>query len=396
MNTREHHNCPACNSSRTGKGITYRDLPIFLFPVSHEVAARVPKRDLVLKRCLDCEHLFQERVDFGVLREIYEDLYRFYPLGETETFKGPYREPFERMFEAALHLLPKDTSLRLLDIGCASAEQLVPFRSRGLDCTGIDPNPNLATNQEQPGLRLVRGYYEDVKFEQSFDLIVSRFNLEHVVDPQVYVSKLKADLSANGIALVQVPNCAYYLKHRAPMFGAHEHIHYFNLVSMTRLFAAHGLHLVGMLEKDQPSLIAAFSRRSDFSTEVKVASPDGWQHFTSVQEGMESSFASLIAKHKRVVPYGAGVALYWLLPALERQSKYVECVLDDNKMYAGLNIPAFNLQVRAPTKELLKDADAVVLSLNPMYHAKVVARLRELNDRAEILLLDETGLKRGA
>lgn len=95
-----------------------------------------------------------------------------------------YRKPFERVFRFFTEG-GDGAGKTLLEIGCSSHMQLELFRAAGLACTGISPGANAAQSA-----CLIDGFYESTPFATQFDCIVSRFNLEHIIDLGVFLSKV--------------------------------------------------------------------------------------------------------------------------------------------------------------------------------------------------------------
>jgi SAM-dependent methyltransferase len=379
--------CPACGSMDTASALAFSAIPVFLFPVPSTVSKTVECRDVHLNRCSHCSHGFQADIDTAVLKLIYEDYYQYYPLIESETFKRPYREPFNDLFDLISSNLQSGS--RLLDIGCASPSQLIPFRDRGFECTGIDPNP---IAQEQPGLTIVQGYYEEHLFDSPFDVVISRFNLEHIVSLDKYVDRTLRNLSRDGIVVVQVPNLAYYLANRIPMFGAYEHIHYFTLSSLSALFGRHGLQPICFLEAGRPSIVAAFSRGCSAAADVRFLPRDLWTSYLQERQATDQQFRSLIKSFARPQLYGAGINVFWALPILDSVGRKPTAIFDDNVALEGLALPAYDLSICRAQEAAFSDADVVVLTLNPMYHDSVANRLRAWRPELPIIRLDSNGV----
>ncbi|WP_202844367.1 class I SAM-dependent methyltransferase [Luteimonas saliphila] len=55
-------------------------------------------------------------------------------------------------------------------------------------------------------VRLHNAYFEDIEFDQTFDLIEMGFVLEHVDDPELILRRFRKFLSPDGLLFVSVPN----------------------------------------------------------------------------------------------------------------------------------------------------------------------------------------------
>ena len=74
---------------------------------------------------------------------------------------------------------------------------------------------------------MVDSFYERHMFEEKFDCIVSRFNLEHILDLNEFMEKIKTDLKPSCLLFIQVPNSQNFLSNGIINIFAHEHAHYF-------------------------------------------------------------------------------------------------------------------------------------------------------------------------
>ena len=90
----------------------------------------------------------------------------------------------------------------------------------------------------------------------NFDLIVSQFNLEHIIDVQAFVSKIHFALNSNGLFILQVPDISDFVRNKMPNFLAHEHIQYFTKDSLSKLLESQGFKNI-LWGEEGPSLIVA-------------------------------------------------------------------------------------------------------------------------------------------
>lgn len=108
------------------------------------------------------------------------------------------------------HLQPKS---RLLDLGCGTGAFLAFMKKRGFQVYGIESNPkargiclknNLEVWDTEKGLA-----------PSSFDMISLWHVLEHLPEPEIYITAFKGFLKPQGLLFVAVPN-----------FESHDSIHY--------------------------------------------------------------------------------------------------------------------------------------------------------------------------
>jgi len=367
--------CPACGGFASCSTMNFPDFPAFLFPMAKGLAEKVEVADLELSLCQDCGHIFQAKTDKTLLSRIYCEYYTNYPYDVDEAMTHAYRQPFNQFFDLMLPAHAVGPTAKLLEIGCSRPENMQPFVEKGWTCTGIDPSPLANDANAKSNIRILSGYYEETAAVEPVDVIVSRFNLEHITDLSGHLLKMKHDLKDEGRVIVQVPNVSYYLENRQPLFVAHEHIHYFSQNSLTTLFERFGFTTVACYSAKQPSVLACFEK-----TTLSCGPGDPVAGLIEGYKANIFSKADDLARHlrgkERVVFYGCGLALYWVLSVLRDRLPPQVTVIDDNPAHAGKALPFHDFTVHLPTTELLDQADLVILTLNPLYHERVMSRLR--------------------
>ena len=286
------HKCPVCADSRVKSVKSIKDYPAIVFPVDDGLKDTVDTRDIIICSCDQCTHVFQVDVDLQFNSAIYTKYYEFYPFSNIECFINHYRKPFERVMT---YISVETSEKELLEIGVSSESQLDYFKTLGYTTNGISP-------EHSDNAEIVSSFYEDYEFGKKFDCIVSRFNLEHIVDLNVFLSKVKKDLKTDGQFVVQVPNTSCFEKNKILNYYAHEHIHYFNRCSLLKLFSKHGMDVALVSGKNSPSIIAV-ARNSERESEYPQTYPDEI-------EKVRCQITNLVRQHNgRAIVYGACLSL---------------------------------------------------------------------------------------
>jgi SAM-dependent methyltransferase len=107
----------------------------------------------------------------------------------------------------------------VLDVGCgvgqsihdpvAARRELQQLRGRCAAVIGIDPDPRAASNPRLDEFRLIRGSSWPVK-DQSVDLALADFVLEHVEDPKSFFAEARRVLKSGGYLCLRTPNVRSY------------------------------------------------------------------------------------------------------------------------------------------------------------------------------------------
>jgi 2-polyprenyl-3-methyl-5-hydroxy-6-metoxy-1,4-benzoquinol methylase len=337
---------------------------------------------LTLTVCRRCGHFQLPTVDPDIQRLIYEVYYSHYEIDSLETMIPAYREPFNQMIEslAADGLLSKG---RLLEIGCSSGA-MIPFLTRFCSSyTGVDPSERIDLARAQyPQHTFIHSYFPSPELQGPFDVAVTQFNLEHIENAGTFVDGLAAIMRPGAVLLVQVPDAGYFLHTEQPNFLAHEHVHYFRAAQLAMLLASRGF-AVERWGENGPSIICA-ARRSDTAiAPIEIVDP------LADAIVLRELAMTVPPLPRRPVLYGVGLTLHWLLvmvPSLATEAT----VVDDNPSYLGKGVPGYDLLIQKPSSELFEGRD-VVLTLNAIYHERVLERLRTLGASCVVHRMSEHG-----
>lgn len=138
---------------------------------------------------------------------------------------------------------------RVLEIGCAAGDLLVPLRGEGLDVTGIEPSPYASSvARQRHGLRVHTGTVFDAPVrEGSFDAIVMRGVVEHLPSPTAALRRVASLLRDEGYLFLATPN--YDSLDRKTFgefwhgFQVPRHLNLFDTKTLPRLLDAAGFEI---------------------------------------------------------------------------------------------------------------------------------------------------------
>jgi len=369
--------CPACGSARWTGLRRYETIPTFLFPLDEPEAKRVEALSLEICRCETCGHMARNGWQEAVLKKIYTEHYAAYPNDTSEAHLTVYKRPFDAFFEVTK---PRGNTPLLLEIGCSSPRNLIPFREAGYEPMGVDPSP--CATADEPGIRIIRNFYEQAVIPRPADAIVSRFCLEHVTDLSSHVGKISRDAGAGCEVYIQVPNAGLGLVGLSPFFFSHEHIHYFSESSLTALFARFGF-APRRMDSSGPSILAVFQRPE---MPIPALAPPlidaaGIRRWMDGVAAQKASLTRLFQRHQDLVFYGCGMAAYWALSEIPSCRTQLRFLVDDNPAYVGHNVPYWGFPIHAPGVDQLGTQTLIFVAVNPAYHDRIRDRLRDSTNK---------------
>ncbi|MGP8245709.1 MAG: class I SAM-dependent methyltransferase [Bryobacteraceae bacterium] len=139
---------------------------------------------------------------------------------------------------------------RALEIGCAAGDLAQALRERRSFATydGVELSPARQRAAERLDhvfdaplqSLLASGSIE----EASYDVVLSSHCLEHLDDPSATIAAMRRALKPDGLMFIETPNRSGHA--RLPFDDNRSHIHFFGVLSLTRLLARHGLETVAV------------------------------------------------------------------------------------------------------------------------------------------------------
>ncbi len=137
---------------------------------------------------------------------------------------------------------------RLLDIGAASGIFLHLARQEGYEIYGIEPSEFLVKEAEkQYNIKLFKGTVEDYKPKEKFSIITLLDIIEHLVEPDAFMTKVDALIEENGILVLVTPDINSLAARLAGKRWWHfrvAHINFFNLHSLRFLLQKHDYEII--------------------------------------------------------------------------------------------------------------------------------------------------------
>lgn len=233
--------CALCKSKQ--------DLAV-LYPASFEKklisshtfsARRTPDtRHYRIVRCKRCNLLFSSPIfPVSYIDKLYQKSTCTY--AEQIPYAG---KTYVNLFDTYIQALPKNP--KILEVGCGNGFFLTLLRDKGIrDVWGIEPGLNMV--KESPAWlkkRIRIDVFKKYQFPaQSFDVILSFHVLDHLTNPNLFVSESFRLLKPGGHMLIVAHDAqgisVRLFGEKSPIFDI-EHIYLFDKKTLATLFKNHG------------------------------------------------------------------------------------------------------------------------------------------------------------
>lgn len=251
-------------------------------------------------KCKECGTMFVYDVpDASELTKIY---------ASESYYEIPYAHVLriEKENQRRLKIIKKFKSKgKILDIGCAKGLLLDKFIGSGFDTYGIELSSKNVKICLENKHNVFHGYLDDYITrapEGGFDVITCLDVIEHVDDPDTFLMAAVSMLNEDGVIVVSTPNysglVAKLLKNRDPFMTPPEHLNYFTLLGMCKLFKKNKLNInkrvtFGYLVEDELNRVISKYAPSYFrylESFIRPVIPFGMRLLNVFKIGVEQEF----------------------------------------------------------------------------------------------------------
>ncbi|HEY0347336.1 MAG TPA: class I SAM-dependent methyltransferase [Pyrinomonadaceae bacterium] len=279
----------------------------------------------------------------------------------------------------------------VIEIASNDGYLLQYYKRAGVRVLGIEPAVNIASVAREQGIETVCEFFgadlaARLKAEGNrADVIHANNVLAHVPELNRFAAGLGILLKDDGVAIIEVPYVKEMIDHCEFDTIYHEHLCYFSLTALEKLFRRNGLKITdvellpihgGSLRvfvrpqdlkdsKDSQSGLSRVGRMLEDEQRWGVGRIDFYHHFAGRVEGLRHSLAQKLAELKvrgnRISAYGASAKGSTLLNYFDIGKDILDFVVDRSPIKQGLFTPGTHLPIYAPDKLLEAKPDYVLL-----------------------------------
>jgi len=324
-----------------------------------------------------CESCFLVQVEEYVHgKEIFGGEYAYF-----SSYSDSWLRHAARYVDHVTERLALDGQSQVVELASNDGYLLKNFVAKGIPALGVEPADNVAAVAVEKGVPTRVRYFgvETAKelAEEGIraDLLIANNVLAHVPDLNDFVAGMKIVLAADGVITVEFPQLLRIIEGNQFDTIYQEHYCYFSLLTLKKVFGAHGLTIFDVEELQTHGGSLRIYIRHTENEGHPVTSAVGEIHDLEVASGctrMETyhAFADRVAETKRnlvefliqakregkrVVGYGAPGKGNTLLNYCGIREDFIDYVVDRNpykhdKFLAGTHIPVFAPERIAETR----------------------------------------------
>jgi SAM-dependent methyltransferase len=359
--------------------MSFGELPLANALLSEaELDRREPRFPLELVFCEPCALLqITESVDPELL------------FGEYAYFSSYSTTMLEHASELVMRLVRErrlDGDSLVMEIASNDGYLLQHYVQAGVPVLGIDPARNVVEVAARRGVETICAFFgADLARELTVggrcaSVVHANNVLAHVPDVNGVVAGIAHVLADDGVAVVETPYVRDLVERTEFDTVYHEHLFYYSLTALERLFARNGLRIVDVerldihggslrilaVRVDSPEEPGPAVRALlDEEDELGIAAAGYFEDFAArvetVRRELWDMLRELKAKGHRIAAYGAAAKGSTLLNCFRIGPDVLDFVADRSEHKQGLYMPGMRLPIIAPDHLLEAMPDEVLL-----------------------------------
>jgi 2-polyprenyl-3-methyl-5-hydroxy-6-metoxy-1,4-benzoquinol methylase len=346
------------------------------------------KYPLKLNLCPECHHLQQSHaVNPDLMFKNY-----LYVSGTTKTL----HRYFEEFSKITLKYNPNAKSV--LDIACNDGTQLDYYKKIGLETYGVDPAENLYEVSSSKGHKVLCDYFnlDSIKnLNKTFDIITAQNVFAHTIYISDFLKACSKIMNDNSVLFIQTSQANMVVNNEFDTIY-HEHISFFNILSMKKLVDResmflndvfkpdiHGTSYVFVITKNNHIKGENLQRQIEYENKIKLHDMVTYGNYVSkcyqTTFNLKNKIQEFRNKNYKIIGYGAAAKGNTLLNFGNIKLDYI---IDDNLLKHNLLTPGQNILIKSIDilKEYQPTDKLIIIPLAWNFFDEIVHRVKKVRN----------------
>lgn len=240
---------------------------------------------------------------------------------------------------------------KVLEVGSGQGEYLDLMQTQGVDSWGIE-----AGSQQQPHPRIIQTYLDHSQQtikQGPFDAFFCLNFLEHMPDLVGSLAAIKANLQADAVGLIEVPNFDMIIEQKLFSEFIKDHLFYFTEKTLTHLLEANGFEVISCQPVWHDYSLSAI---------VRYREPTDLSALVAFQNKIATMIDEFVQPfdQQEIAIWGAGHQALAVINLLELNKK-VCCVVDSATFKQNKYTPGSHIPILAPEELRHRNIKAVIV-----------------------------------
>ncbi len=255
----------------------------------------------------------------------------------------------------------------VLEIASNDGTFLKEFKKNKHNILGIDPAKNIAKIANLKGITTIAEFFnfkKSIEIKKKFkpDLIFARNVIPHVSNLKSVVKGISNLCKDNTQVAIEFHYAGYIYKELQYDSIYHEHIYYFTIESLSKIFEKYNLYPNDLFVSpiSGGSLVLIFSQKKKYKSlslkkfilyekKIKLNQINTWKIFSQKVKIHKDKFRKLILEkfklNGKLFAYGASARSSTLMNYAKIDNRYVDFIIDQNKLKEGYYTPGSSIKI---------------------------------------------------
>jgi 2-polyprenyl-3-methyl-5-hydroxy-6-metoxy-1,4-benzoquinol methylase len=359
----------------------------------HKIDECLSSYPLKLNLCNNCFHL---QLSVVVNPDLMFKNY-LYVSGTTETLRN-YFDFFSKFTVQRFKSYSSRKPINVLDIACNDGSQLDSYKKIGLITYGIDPAENLY-KLSSINHNIVCDYFSSEKLKENFDIIVAQNVFAHTDNIETFLNDCNKKLNADGLIYIQTSQANMIINNEFDTIY-HEHLSFFNTLSMKHIVEKCGLKLNNVFKFDIHGTsyvfeIGKYSKDTNIKSILDQEKKIGLyrkktynlfsKNAKKITKDLKISIETYKKNGYKIIGYGAAAKGMTLLNFGKIKLDYI---IDDNPLKTSLLTPGMDIPIESISiLNEMKNDKIVFVPLAWNFFDEICKRIKNVRTSGDDLFL---------
>ncbi len=298
----------------------------------------------------------------------------------------------------------------IIEIGSNDGSLLKEFKKLGVNVLGIEPASNISKIALKSNIPTMNKFFTSklastIAKKEKPDIILANNVVGHIEDLNDFVLGIKNLLDDDGIFVFEVPYVLDLLKKTEFDTIYHEHLSYFSLLALTKLFKkfelkifdiqrqlVHGGTLrIFVAKKGRRKINPKVNKMIDFEKKYGISKIRTYKQFGkkvwTLRNSLQKKIKKLKQEGKMIYGYGASAKGNVLLNFCNIDNKMINFIIDTTSLKQNLLTPGTHIPIKSPKKIIQKGVGDIFLLLAWNYKVDILKKEKSFRKRGGKFLI---------